>query len=182
VACAAVEAFLGELDAARVAAVAAEVEIPGRLEQVSTDPPVFLDAAHNPDGAAALAEALTALRFDRVRSLSGSAPQTANAPLKVVAVLAILADKDARAMVEALAPVLARAVCTEVPASRPSFPATDLARICREAGLPVEVEPELAAAVARGRELAREDGGAMLVAGSHYALGPARLALGLAGE
>ncbi len=35
-----------------------EPEIPGRLERVADEPPTFLDAAHNPDGAAALAEAL----------------------------------------------------------------------------------------------------------------------------
>ncbi len=179
-ACAAAEAFLdAELDAERVRAVAVEVEVPGRLQRVADDPPVLLDAAHNPDGARALAEALAALPLDRVRSLSGSAPQTANAGVKVVACLAILADKDAKAMVEALAPILARAVCTEVPASRPSFPATDLARLCGDAGLPVEVEPDLAAAVARGRGLARAAGGVLLVAGSHYALEPARAALGL---
>ena len=98
-ACAATEAFLGELDAERVRAVAAAVEIPGRLEQVSSEPPVFLDAAHNPDGARALAEAL---------------PEAA-AGRPVVAVLAILADKDARAMTQALAPALIHAVCTQLP-------------------------------------------------------------------
>ena len=41
--------------------VAAELTVPGRLEQIADDPPVFLDAAHNPDGAAALAEALPEL-------------------------------------------------------------------------------------------------------------------------
>ncbi len=102
VACAAAEAFLGELDPGRVRAVAAEIEIPGRLELVGDDPPVFLDAAHNPDGARALAEAL---------------PEAA-AGRPVVAVLAILADKDARAMIAALAPTLAAAVCTQLPRGR----------------------------------------------------------------
>ena len=59
---------------------AATVTVPGRLERVAEDPPTFLDAAHNPDGAAALAEALPAVAAGR----------------RVVACLAILADKDAR--------------------------------------------------------------------------------------
>ena len=58
----AAEAFLGELDPALVARVAATLPIPGRLEQIAEHPPTFIDAAHNPDGAAALAEALPALR------------------------------------------------------------------------------------------------------------------------
>jgi dihydrofolate synthase/folylpolyglutamate synthase len=58
-ACATAEALLGELDSAVVAEVAARIAIPGRLEKAWEDPPVFLDAAHNPQAAAALAEALS---------------------------------------------------------------------------------------------------------------------------
>ncbi len=163
-ACAAAEAFLGELDPVRVAAVAAEVEIPGRLERVATDPPVFLDAAHNPDGARALAEAL---------------PDAA-AGRPVVAVLAILADKDAGAMIGALAPTLARAISTELPTARRCFGADELADMCERAGVGAEAAIGFGDAIARGVELARELDGVLLVAGSHYALGPARAALGLA--
>ena len=98
---AAAEAFLGD---ARPRAGRARwrrrVTVPGRLERIAEQPPTYLDAAHNPDGAAALAEALPALAGGR----------------RVVACLAILADKDAAAMVAALAPALDRAVCTELPA------------------------------------------------------------------
>ncbi len=162
-ACAAAEAFLGELDRERVARVAADVEIPGRLEWVPGDPPVLLDAAHNPDGAKALAEALPALAAGR----------------PAIACLAVLADKDATAMIEALGPVLDRVVCTEVPADRPAFEAGALAEICAEGGVPAEAEPGFGAAVARARELALESGGVLLVTGSNYALAPARAALGL---
>lgn len=162
-ACAAAEAFLGELDRERAAGVAADIEIPGRLEWVPGDPPVLLDAAHNPDGAQALAEALSEVAPGR----------------PVIACLAILADKDAIAMIEALAPALDRVVCSEVPADRPAFEAGALAEICTEAGLPAEAEPRFGAAVARARELALESGGILLVTGSNYALAPARAALGL---
>jgi dihydrofolate synthase / folylpolyglutamate synthase len=166
----AAEAFLGELDPARVAEVAATLTVPGRLERVADDPPTFLDAAHNPDGAEALAEALAELTSDR----------------PVVACLAILRDKDAGAMVRALAPALERAVCTEldpgVLAARglpgaSSHPAAELEAACASAGLAAEAEPSFVKAVRHGRELAIESGGVLLVAGSHYALAPARAAL-----
>jgi dihydrofolate synthase / folylpolyglutamate synthase len=161
---AAAEAFLGELDPARVAEVATRLRLAGRLELVADDPPAYLDAAHNPPGAAALAEALA--------ELAGARP--------VVAVLAILADKDARGMVEALAPALARVVCTELPAppGRASVGAEELGRLCGEIGIAAETAPDLAAAAERGRDRAARAGGVLVVAGSHYALAPARAVLG----
>lgn len=160
---AAAEAFLGELDPARVKEVGARVAVPGRLERVAENPPAFLDAAHNPEGAAALAEALP--------EVAGGRP--------VIACLAMLAEKDAPAFAEALAPALDRAVCTRLPTGRPSTAADDLATACERAGLPAEGEEDLAAAVRRGRRLAAAVGGTLLVTGSHYALAPARAALGL---
>ena len=63
VALAAVEAFFGagadrQLDIDGVRAGFAAVTSPGRLERMRTAPTVFIDAAHNPAGATALAEAL----------------------------------------------------------------------------------------------------------------------------
>jgi dihydrofolate synthase / folylpolyglutamate synthase len=172
-ACAAAEAFLGELDTARVAEVGETLTVPGRLERVAEDPPVYLDAAHNPDGAAALAEGLGEVAAGR----------------PVVACLAALGDKDAAAMVRALAPALDRAVCTELqPAALEarglpgagSHSAAKLARACEEAGLAAEQKPDFTAAVRRGRQLAAElPGGVLLVTGSHYVLAPARDALRL---
>jgi dihydrofolate synthase / folylpolyglutamate synthase len=162
-ACAAAEAFLGELDHERAAAVAGELKIPGRLERVGDDPPTVLDAAHNPDGAKALAEALPEVAAGR----------------PVVACLAILTDKDAEAMVHALTPTLSQAICTQLPTDRPAFEAGTLAGIAKGFGLPAEAEPDFATAVSHARDLARESGGILLIAGSHYALAPARAALGL---
>jgi len=169
IACAAAAAFLERpLEPDRIAAVAAAVTVPGRLEQIAERPPVFLDAAHNPAGAAALASSLPAVADGK----------------PVVAVLAVLADKDATAMVAALAPALERAVCTELPASaleghgRPgarSRPAAELVAACEAAGLEAEAEIDFAAALERGRALAAgPPEAALLVAGSHYAIAPAR--------
>lgn len=168
IACTAAEAFLGRLDRDIAAEVAAAVTVPGRLEQIGERPPVFVDAAHNPAGAAALARSLPAVAERR----------------RVVGCLAILADKDAAAMIAALAPALERAVCTELPAAaleghgRPgarSHPAAELAAACERAGLPVEVEPDFDTALRRAVDLASDSPeGMVLVAGSHYAIAPAR--------
>src|ERR1700759_2438870 len=144
---AAAEAFLGEIDPQRVATVAAGLVVPGRLELIAESPPTYVDAAHNPDGAAALAEALPALADGR----------------PVVACLAMLADKDAPAMIAALAPVLRAAVCTEIPSEalighgRPgarSRPAQELADLCQAHGLEAIAEPDLEPALRRATELA----------------------------
>jgi dihydrofolate synthase/folylpolyglutamate synthase len=172
-ACAAAEAFLGKLDPARVAEVGETLTVPGRLERIAEDPPVFLDAAHNPDGAAALAEGLGEIAAGR----------------PVVACIAALGDKDAAAMVGALAPALDRVVCTELqPAALEarglpgagSHSAAKLAAACEEAGLAAEQEQDFTAAVRRSRQLASQlPGGLVVVTGSHYVLAPARDALSL---
>ena len=82
---------------------------------------LVLDAAHNPAGAAALAEALPAV--------AGGRP--------VIAALAVLADKDVRSLVGALAPVLAGIVATEIPARPPGRRgSTGREGVCRRPTLP----------------------------------------------
>ncbi|MGL4306201.1 MAG: bifunctional tetrahydrofolate synthase/dihydrofolate synthase [Mycobacteriaceae bacterium] len=98
---AAVEAFFGagagrQLDIEAVRSAFAGVVNPGRLERVRSAPTVFLDAAHNPHGAKALAAALTA-EFDF---------------RKLVGVVAVMADKDVDGIIAALEPVLDEIVVT----------------------------------------------------------------------
>ena len=172
IACTAAEAFLGRLGSDAVERVAAAVTVPGRLELVAERPPTYLDAAHNPAGAAALAHSLPEVAAGR----------------RVVGCLAILADKDAGEMVAALAPVLDRVVCTELPAAaleghgRPgarSRPAAELEAICAQVGVLAEAQADFETALRRGRELAEADPeGVLLIAGSHYAIGPARSLIG----
>jgi dihydrofolate synthase/folylpolyglutamate synthase len=164
VALAAAEALLGSLDSDRVFEVAAALDLRGRMEVIEGDPVLVLDAAHNPAGAVALAEALPAV--------AGGRP--------VIAALAVLADKDVRSLVGALTQVLAGVVATEIPADRlaaagrpgaKAFPAAELAQIAREAGVGwVEEESDPAAAVARARSVAQAQGGVALITGSHYLL------------
>jgi dihydrofolate synthase / folylpolyglutamate synthase len=107
VALAAVEAFFGagaqrQLDVDAVRAGFAAVRSPGRLERMRSAPTVFIDAAHNPAGAAALAQALAG-EFD-FQSLVG--------------VISVMADKDADGILAALEPVLDSVVVTHNGSSR----------------------------------------------------------------
>ncbi len=164
VALAAAETLTGPLDPERVAAVAAGLDLHGRMEVVAGAPVSILDAAHNPAGALALAEALPAVAAGR--------------PL--VACLAVLADKDAEGIVAALAPALAGLVATEIPAARLASAgrpgararaAGELAAAARGAGIEwVQEAAEPGAALAAARARATELGGALLVTGSHYLL------------
>ncbi|OPE45420.1 dihydrofolate synthase, partial [Mycobacterium intermedium] len=98
---AAVEAFFGagaqrQLDVDAVRAGFAATTSPGRLERMRSAPTVFIDAAHNPAGAAALAQTL-ADEFD-FRMLVG--------------VVSVLADKDVDGILAALEPVFDSVVVT----------------------------------------------------------------------
>ena len=101
VALAAVEAFFGagaqrQLDIDAVRAGFAAATSPGRLERMRSTPTVFVDAAHNPAGAAALAQTL-AEEFD-FRFLVG--------------VVSVLADKDVAGILAPLEPVFDQIVVT----------------------------------------------------------------------
>ena len=159
----AVAAALGRpLERDVVARVAAELEIPARLERVGEDPPAYIDAAHNAEGMGALAAALPELAQGR----------------PVVACLAVMADKDAEAMIAALAPALSAAVTTEPPLDRAAMarpgatahPALALAAMLDGRGVETEAVPDAHAAAARAAELARARGGIVVAAGSHYLL------------
>jgi dihydrofolate synthase / folylpolyglutamate synthase len=115
VALAAVEAFLGagagrQLDVERVREGFAAASSPGRLERVRSAPTILLDGAHNPHGMAATVSAL----------------QEEFAFTKLVAVVAILGDKDAGAMLQLLEPVVDEVVVTRSSSPR-AMPVQQLA-------------------------------------------------------
>ncbi len=141
-----------------------EALIPGRAQLVRGDPDAVYDAAHNPDGARALARTLPDLVGDA----------------EVVCCLAVLQGKDAGGIVQALAPACARFVCTEIPdeemrgSGRPdasAVPARELAELCEAAGASAEAVTDPRAAWRRAKEIASERGAVVLAAGSHYLLG-----------
>jgi dihydrofolate synthase/folylpolyglutamate synthase len=159
---AATELALGRLDPEAVLGLQA-ITIPGRAQLVPGDPPEVFDAAHNPDGARALAEALP--------GLTGGAD--------VVCCLAVLEGKDAIGIIGGLAPACSHFVCTEIPpdaiegSGRPggrARPALELAALCEKAGVGAEAIPDPVQAWEQARELARARNGVALAAGSHYLL------------
>jgi dihydrofolate synthase/folylpolyglutamate synthase len=150
VAATAARAFLGDLDAAAVADAGRAVEVPGRFQVVDRRPLTILDGAHNPSGIEALAESL-----DEVSAR----------PL--VAVVSILDDKDAAAMLRTLLPRCSTVVFTANANPRALSPATLESLSEQLVGPPARVEADPARALALAREIAGVDG-AVVVTGSIY--------------
>jgi len=172
---AAAEALIGAgpqqpIDPDAVRAAFAALRTPGRLERVaagSGGPTVLIDAAHNPHGARALAAALTTeFRFSRL-----------------VGVLGVMRDKDARGILDELEPVLTEIVITANSSPRAMDP-DELGALATGVFGPdrVSVEPQLTRAVAEAAELAEEggeSGGGVIVTGSVVTAGETRTLFGL---
>jgi dihydrofolate synthase / folylpolyglutamate synthase len=140
----AAQAYLGELDPKAVATAAAETLVPGRLQVVDEEPITLLDGAHNPEGMAALAEALRE-PFATERE-------------RVIAVVSILDDKDAASMLATLIPLCDGLVLTASQNPRALPPPTLQSLAGQLDGPPSEVIRDPRAALARARELAGPDG------------------------
>ncbi|HZS36770.1 MAG TPA: folylpolyglutamate synthase/dihydrofolate synthase family protein [Polyangia bacterium] len=136
----------------------AETRWPGRLETVTdargllggAHAGVLIDAAHNPDGARALAAAL--------RQIAAGRP--------VTLIFGVVADKDAPAMLAALAPAADELVLT-----RPDSPRARDPESLRALAPNARVAPSLAEALALAAARAR---GPIVVAGSIFLVGEAR--------
>lgn len=138
-----------------------EAGVLGRLQILERRPTVVADVAHNPDAAAALAAAVDEVfDFDRL-----------------IVVLGIMADKDARGFLGALADITDSLV-----AMRPSTPRAaapeDVAAAAGELGIPARVVPSAGAALRSALDEARE-GDLVLVTGSHYTVGDVLTSLGV---
>jgi dihydrofolate synthase/folylpolyglutamate synthase len=149
----AAEAYLGELDPQAVATAATEILVPGRLQVIDQDPLTLLDGAHNPDGMAALAEAL--------------ADPFAAGRKPVVAVISVLDDKDAAGMLRALMPMCDALVLTASQNPRALPPPTLKSLAGQLGGPPSELIRDPRSALARAREIAGPDG-LVVATGSIY--------------
>jgi dihydrofolate synthase / folylpolyglutamate synthase len=173
---AAVEAFFGagtdrQLDIDAVRAGFASAISPGRMERMRSAPTIFLDAAHNPHGARALAATLTD-EFDF---------------RKLIGVVAVLGDKDAAGILEVLEPVFDEIVVTTNGSPR-ALPVDDLANVAvqRFGDERVVTADTLADAVETAIALAEEAGDAgepvsgagIVVTGSVVTAGAARSLFG----
>ncbi len=175
VALAAVEAFIGGgekmLNEDLVRAGFEAASSPGRLELVRSSPAVLVDAGHNPDGIRVSAEAIK-------ESFGFS---------KLVLVVGILQEKDARAMLEEMYRQygdLVEDICLTQSTSPRAIPAGELAQLALDAGFEEEdmyvtekLDDALDWAVSRADE-ADDFGGGVLVTGSITLVGEARTLLG----
>lgn len=158
------DAGIASADAPARRAGYADATWPGRLELLTVDgDEILLDGAHNPAGAAALAQAIDDLR-----------PFLAPGPLGLV--VASMADKDVNGIIDAIArsPALdgATVVATTVHAVR-AMPADVLAERWRahlDGRARVQSQPDALQALA----VARRSAGPTVVAGSLYLVGAVR--------
>ncbi|MEU7691679.1 bifunctional folylpolyglutamate synthase/dihydrofolate synthase [Microbispora hainanensis] len=143
----------------------AQVSSPGRLEIVRRGPTVLVDAAHNPAGMEATVEALTeAFGFTRL-----------------IAVVAVMADKDVDTILDLLEPVAEEIVVTRNSSPRALSPDDLASRAEAVFGQDrVHIEDRLDDAIDRGVALADqgdEFGSGVLITGSVVTAGEARILL-----
>jgi len=164
----AVEAFFGEqdLDIDAVRAGFANVTSPGRCEIIHRDPTIILDAAHNPHGAKAIAETIhSEFTFD-----------------DVTGIVALMADKDALGILQALEPIMNQVIVTTNSAAR-SMSVKDLEALATQVfgADRIFAQPTLADAIDKAikdsvRPLSDESL-AILITGSVVTVGEARTAV-----
>ena len=128
------------------------IRLPGRFQRSGR---WIFDVAHNTDGARTLAGSLRLVEHER----------------PVVAVLCVLGDKDWRAMLDALAPVVTRFVLTNAPTApiSRSWSLRDAVDYARAKGYRTDEEPDFG----RALEAADRDAGTILVTGSFHTVGDA---------
>ncbi|TKB49852.1 bifunctional tetrahydrofolate synthase/dihydrofolate synthase [Ferrimonas sediminicola] len=149
---AALEQLRPELPEEAVRAGLAEASLPGRMQLLSDEPRVYADVAHNPHAARYLAQRLSLLRGKG----------------RVLAVCAMLEDKEIELSLSALMPVVDHWFAAPLPVPRGG----DGQRVARAAGIR-GVEPSLAAALSKACDQAG-DLDLVIVFGSFYTVAEAQ--------
>jgi dihydrofolate synthase/folylpolyglutamate synthase len=129
---------------------------PGRLEQLSQDPRIWLDGAHNPAAALVLAQNLKQTRVNG----------------RLILVMGVMADKDVDTILARLLP-LAQTVIFTQPQYFRAATTTDLARRAQAYELEILQTPKVAQAVQQAQSLAGP-GDRVVITGSLYTVGEAK--------
>ena len=127
-----------------------KVEFRGRMEILSETPLVIYDVAHNPQATDSL-----------FRSLIAHFPRR-----KIIAVMALLKDKDSEQVIEALCPYAQQLVCTEIPGHE-SSPSAELANIGRKLGIESTSIQDIYLATDEVKQKLDDDS-LLIIFGSHY--------------
>ncbi len=141
----------------------ADARWPGRLEEIAEDPRIWLDAAHNPQGAQALAAALRAER-----------------PARLVAVVGASGDKDVAGVLTPIVGLADVVIATQSPSER-AMPAAQLGAMAGQLSAPpgrvIIVEPDLRRALGAAGAAAHREGDLVVVYGSLFLVGAVRALL-----
>ena len=132
------------------------VRLPGRFQRVG---PWIFDVAHNVDGIRTLAASLGSVTHGQ----------------PVVALLCVLGDKDWRAMIEALAPVVDHFILTDAPTAPASraWPLAQVLAYAQQRGYAAVAEGDFDTALRR----AEREAGTVVVTGSFHTVGDAMVRL-----
>jgi len=143
---------------------------PGRLEYIHDDPPVIIDAAHNPSAAAVLSESLRGTFIKRHK--------------KIILILGIMGDKDIAGILRPLLPLAWNVILTRPSYARAAPPET-IGRIAESMGFSnFRIAQTLREALETGMKEARDirpDPALLVITGSFYTTGEAREVLGQKG-
>ena len=131
----------------------ADLMWPGRLEQVSSDPTIILDGAHNPSAMRSLAHSIKR-DFDFEQ---------------LILVLGVMADKDVSNILKEILPLASRAIYTRPAYHRAAAPQC-LMDMAKEYGKAGEVHFSIPAAIDRARSLAGKRD-LILITGSLFTIG-----------
>ena len=136
------------------------VSWPGRLELVSDRPQIFLDGAHNPDGAVAL------------RRFIEDVLMTQSAHGKIILIFGVLKDKDAGAMIGELIPCSTEVIITS-PNTERGLPVEALREIVEKQGIKPHVTRTISGALSLAHAMASSSD-TIMVTVSLYVVGEAR--------
>lgn len=122
----------------------------GRFERLASDPPLFFDGAHNPEGIDAAAESIRTYFKDGVILVSG-----------------VLRDKDYKAMASKLAP-LTHTAFTVTPGSARALDAKDYAAALRKVGVRATHQKSVKIALQKAEKAAKAHALPIVCLGSLY--------------
>jgi dihydrofolate synthase/folylpolyglutamate synthase len=138
--------------AKRISSALSNVFLPGRFQRSGK---FVFDVGHNPDGARTVAQSVHAL----------------NLPAPRTAVVAVLADKDWRGIIRALAPSVDRFILTNAPSapSERKWDPADAVAFAKSESIQAELEPNIDLALMR----AADSSETVIVTGSFHTVGDA---------